>query len=803
MIKKIIVATLLMTFFHLYSFSQDIELRGTVINEKGKPLEDIAVAIKYTNRISFTDREGYFIIDSIPKGEHTLIVNLYSQNKVSLELTLGKDTILSNPIVVKENIVELDEVVIVSKQPIGTPIESLPILEVNASDIRSEIGGSLIQTLEKNPGIKSVGIGSSNSKPLIRGLGFNQVAVIENGIKHEGQEWGADHGLEIDQYSINKLEIIKGPSSFLYGSDALGGVINVNSNTAPSKHTFGGNIDLVGKSNNLHFGGSLNVFGRKDKWFFNFRSTYMDYADYRVPSDTVYIYSYAVDLDKHFVRNTAGKEWSNSLHFGYINNKVKSIFSISNNFSKSGFFANAHGITPINIDETIYDASNRDILLPFQKVNHVKVSNQTNIYLKKHQLIFEIGAQNNFRTEYSKYVAHGYMPAVFPEDLDFSSDLEREYNKSTISFNATDKLMLKNHQLSYGVNASYENNKIGGWGFLIPKYNAYNFGIFVFDRFSINEHLKLLGALRYDFGHTQVESYYDWFESDVIEDGNTYKEKLQKAEDFSRSFNNLSWSIGMDYNINDWRFNVNLGKSFRMPIAKELAANGINYHYFRYEKGNNQLSPEQSYQLDLGVHFKKQKWNIGLTPFVNYFSNYIFLNPTSNYDTYYGAGNQIFEYTQAKVFRTGFELQGEFKPIQQLRFQTGLEYLYSIQLSGTKKYYPLPFSPPTSCIISVSYEPNLWERHLENTFFKINWKVATAQNRIVPPEKTTPAYNVLGISIGTSIKMKKNAIDLSLNVYNLLNQKYLNHTSFYRLIELPEQGRNFVLSIKIPFDFKK
>ncbi len=792
-----------MTFFHLYSFSQGIELNGTIINEKAKPLEDIVVTIKNTNRFFFTDSEGRFTIDSIPKGKHTLIVNLYSKDAVSIELVLDKDTILPNPIIVKEKIVELDEVVIVAKQSIGIPIESLSTLEISASDIRNEVGGSLMQTLENNPGIKSVGIGSSNSKPLIRGLGFNQVAVVENGIKHEGQEWGADHGLEIDQYSIHQLEIIKGPSSFLYGSNALGGVINVKSNTAPAKHTFGGNLDIVGKSNNLHFGGSLNLFGRKDKWFFNFRSTYMDYADYRVPTDTVYIYSYAVNLDKHFVRNTAGKEWNNSLHFGYIHNKIKSTFSISNNFSKSGFFANAHGITPINIDKTIYDASNRDILLPYQKVNHLKISNQTNVYLDKHQLVFEAGIQNNFRTEYSKYVAHGYMPAVFPDDLNFSSDLEREYNKSTISLTATDKLIFKKHQLSYGINSGYENNKIGGWGFLIPNYITYNLGAFVFDKFSINEYLKLLGALRYDFGHIQVESYYDWFESDVTKHGNTYKEKLQKAEEFSRNFNNLSWSIGMSYAKNDWEFSINIGKSFRIPIAKELAANGVNYHYFRYEKGNNQLSPEQSYQLDLGIHVKKQKWDIGLTPFVNYFSNYIFLNPTSDYDTYYGAGNQIFEYTQAKVFRTGFELQGEYRPIQQLRFQTGLEYLYSIQLSGTKKYYPLPFSPPASSIISVSYEPQLWEKRLKNTFFKINWRIVTAQNRIVPPEKITPTYNVWGIAVGTSIKMKKNAMDFSLNVYNLLNQEYLNHTSFYRLIELPEQGRNIVLSIKIPFDFKK
>ena len=792
-----------MVFIQCFCFGQYVKLQGTVANKKGKPLTDVAVAIKDINQLVFTNNEGFFSFDSISKGMHILLINLYEKEVFSLEMVLNEDTILSNPIILKDSTLQLEEVVITGKQLIGNPVESLPIIEINADDIRKEVGGSLIQTLEKLPGIKSIGIGSSNSKPLIRGLGFNQVAVIENGIKHEGQEWGADHGLEIDQYAVDKLEILKGPVSFLYGSDALGGIINIKSNTAPPKHTLVGNIDLVGKSNNLLFGGSFNLYGRSDKWFFNLRSTYLDYADYRVPTDTVYIYSYAVNLHKHFVRNTAGKEWNNSLHFGYISNKVKSIFSVSNNLNKSGFFANAHGIAPISVDQTIYDASNRDILLPYQQVNHFKITNQTSVHLKNHYLNFEMGYQNNLRTEHSKYVAHGYMPPVFPDWLKTPSDLEREYNKNVFSFNTSDRISIKKHQLNYGINTEYQQNKIGGWGFLIPAYTKYSLGAFFFDKYHVNDNITILGALRYDWGFTHILSYYDWFESDGNTNGNIHKEKLQKASDFSKNFNNVSWSAGMIYAKNNWTVNLNIGKSFRMPIAKELAANGINYHYFRYEKGNNNLSPEQSYQLDLGFNIQKEKWNINLTPFVNYFSNYIFLNPTSDYDTYYGAGNQIFEYTQAKVFRTGFELQTAYKPVKQLKIETGMEYLYSIQLSGAKRYYPLPFSPPASCIISVAYEPNLWEKHLTKTFIKMDVKITTAQNRIVPPEKKTLGYNVWGLSVGTSVKTKKDAIDFSLSIYNLFNQKYLNHTSFYRLIELPEQGRNFVLSIKVPFNLRK
>lgn len=801
MIKKIVLVISLMVFISGYCFGQQFKLQGMIRNESKEPLADIAV--KAANQLVFTNNKGIFYFDSLSGGKHTLWIDIYGNTPIYFQLVLEKDTVLPLPFILKNKMMQLGKVIVTSKIPIGTPIESLPTLEINADEIRKEIGGSLMQTLEKNPGIKSIGIGSSNSKPLIRGLGFNQVAVIENGIKHEGQEWGADHGLEIDQYSVDRLAIIKGPSSFLYGSGALGGIIIIKSNMPPLKHSLGGSIDLVSKSNNLQFGSSIHLYGRNDKWFFGIRSTYMNYADYRVPTDTVYIYSYAINLHQNFVRNTAGRALNNRVDFGYLGNKIKSTFSISNNFNKSGFFANAHGITPISVDQQIYDISNRDILPSYQQVNHLKVSNQTTVYFKKHFIAIDVGFQNNFRKEYSKYVAHGYMPPLFPDEMKIPPDLEREYDKNAVTINVSDKIIIKNHSLSFAINTGYQQNKIGGWGFFIPAYENYNFGGFILDKYKLNNNWTFLGALRYDMGNIYIKSYNDWFESEVETNGIIYKEKLEKTQESSRFFNNVSWSAGMVFTKKKWTVMANIGKSFRMPIAKELAANGVNYHYFRYEKGNSQLSPEQSYQLDLGTSWKNEKWNINATPFVNYFSNYIFLNPTSEYDTYYGAGNQIFEYTQTKVFRTGFELQTTYKPIQQLKLTSGLEYLYSIQLSGEKQYYPLPFSPPASGIFSIAYEPKLYGKYLAETYIKVDVKIALAQNNIVPPEQKTPWYQVWGLSVGTSVRMNESKIDIRLSISNLFNQKYLNHTSFYRLIELPEQGRNFVLSIKIPFNLKK
>ncbi len=200
--------------------------------------------------------------------------------------------------------------------------ESLNIEIVNDDYLKQNLGGSLMTSLERLPGITTIDIGSGQSKPVIRGLGFNRVVVVENNIKHEAQQWGADHGLEIDQYAVDNVEVIKGPASLMYGSDAIGGVIDMKNRKLPAENSFGGTIDLSGKTNNDFLGTSISLYGRK-KWFFaDVRATFLDYGDYKVPTDSVDIYSYRAALYKNHLRNTAGKEKDLHFSFGIIQKRV-------------------------------------------------------------------------------------------------------------------------------------------------------------------------------------------------------------------------------------------------------------------------------------------------------------------------------------------------------------------------------------------------------------------------------------------------------------------------------------------------
>ncbi|MGV8138993.1 MAG: TonB-dependent receptor domain-containing protein [Mangrovibacterium sp.] len=473
--------------------------------------------------------------------------------------------------------------------------------------------------------------------------------------------------------------------------------------------------------------------------------------------------------------------------------------------AKAVFFANAHGLEPRNVDTGLHDRSNRDIQYPYQEVNHLKIINKSEWHGNDLNMEMELGFQNNFREEWSQYVSHGYMPAIFPDSLSFPADLERQFDKNVYSGNL--RLSLKpGTDLSVigGVNADFQDNDINGRGFIIPAFTQFTAGTYVFGKYHLSPNSILQAGLRFDYGKTDTDPYSDWFPSPVINNGDTTWSYLQRAPEISRSFNNISWSLGFNRNWKKVSLKANIGKSFRMPIAKELAANGVNYHRFSYEVGDPGLSPEVSWQLDLGAEYNSADFAAGISPFVNYFSNYIFLNPSSEHDRLYGNGNQVFYYMQSEVLRFGGEFHSHYKLTEPLMVGVIGEYVYSEQRSGEKKGFSLPFSPPASLLLNIKYAPQN-QGMLTNPYFSVDYKLVARQNRIVPPEEKTGGCRLVNLSLGGDLTVGNENITVAFQVQNLFNQKYFNHTSYYRLINVPEPGRNFVLNVNIPFNknFKK
>jgi iron complex outermembrane receptor protein len=691
-----------------------------------------------------------------------------------------------------DTIVSLEEVVVEANSRQKMLMKApQSMVSVGQSFLKQNFAGSLMQSLDKIPGVQAMSIGSGLSKPAIRGLGFNRMLVAENGIKHEGQQWGDDHGLEIDQFALDNVEIVKGAGALHYGSDAIAGVLNLKSSYIPSSGVEG-EINLLGRTNNESAGLSARVGGRRNALWYRANLTLIDYADYKVPADSIQYHSYYIKLKDRRLRNTAGKERNGGLHLGYLSGRFLTTFYLSDVYAKSGFFADAHGLE-VRLSEIDYDRSRRDIDLPYHAVNHFKAMNHTSYHIGNEAFPIAIEGdfafQNNFRQEFAEPISHGYMPIP-------PNSLERQYDKNTFTANLCAKFSLaRNHNIHAGFNSEHQHNQRSGWGFIIPDFRTTAWGTFVFDKWKIYDNLIVSGGVRIDYIHTEIDEYRDWYRTPAENGDEEYKIRSEKTE---RNFNSLTWSLGVNYDLNQWIFKANIGKSFRAPIPKELGSDGVNYHIFRYEKGNTNLQPEESYQLDAGANWHNEKLDIQVEPFVNFFPNYIYLNPASDYYE----GLQMYYYTQTRVFRWGFEFNAIYKVISKLELNMSGDYLYSRQLSGDKRGYTLPFSPPASVALGAKYLPQTkWSGR--DGYISVDLRAVALQNEIVPPENATAGYVLLNAAAGRAFALGAGGhtplLKISLQANNLLNRRYYDHTSFYRLIDVPEAGRNF--SIMLGFNF--
>ena len=651
-------------------------------------------------------------------------------------------------------------------------------VQISSDFLQQHFAGSLMQSLEAIPGVKAMAIGSGQSKPVIRGLGFNRLLVAEDGIKHEGQQWGDDHGLEIDQFAIDRAEVIKGPAALLYGSDAIGGVLSLYTNHVPTEPLRGA-VQIFGRTNNEQIGLSAKVEGRHGSWFYRANTTLIDYADYRVPTDSIAYYSYWIRLKDQRLRNTAGSERDGSVMVGYAGYNFHTDIRLSDSYARSGFFANAHGLE-VRLSDIDYDSSRRDIDLPYQWVNHLKVLSHTSWHNDATAVELNLAYQDNRREECSEPVSHGYMPKP-------DSELERRFDKQTYTANLQGRHRVGNHELRGGLSGEHQHNRRGGWGFIIPDFESSAAGVFVTDRWTLRPELIVNAGLRYDYAQTHISEYRDWYETPVDGVG-TY---IERSADRRRHFNSLTWSAGVNWSTGLWVVKANVGKSFRVPIPKELGANGVNYHIFRYERGNATLDPEESYQADATVSWTDETVEVQVEPYVNYFPNYIYLNPTAQYVE----GLQLYHYTQARVLRYGLEAQATYHITPHWQARAQGEYLYARQRSGEKRGYTLPFSTPWSSALALKFTADSRGRD----YVELTARIVGRQDEIVPPEKPTDGYWTLNLAAGKSLRLGGTTLTATLHADNLLDCRYYDHTSFYRLIDVPEPGRNVSLLVGLEF----
>ena len=669
-------------------------------------------------------------------------------------------------------------------------ISALSVEVAEKEFLREHFTGNLTQALEYLPGVRSMDIGAGFSKPMIRGMGFNRISVTENGIKQEGQQWGSDHGLEIDAFNIERVTVRKGPASLLYGSDAMGGVIEITQALAPYEDCVFGEVGLMSKSVNGTLSGSVMLGMKKDAWHIKARYSEKHFGDYSVPTDTIVYLTQRIPIYDRRLKNTAGVERGANLYSEYRKHRYYSNYAVSNTFQKTGFFPGAHGIPDISRVQS--DGNNRNIELPYSMVNHLKATSRQQYTWDNMSASWDIGFQNNHREEWSKFHTH-YGAQSPPDD---NPDKELDFSLNTFSSSLKLRSVSSgDFEHTAGWDAQFQQNRIGGYSFLLPEYDRFTTGIFALSRWRPSAIFSVSGGLRYDYGAVDASSYKDphleaylkkmGFDS---EEAGLYE---WRSYPVNRKFGDYSGSLGFVWNpAKRHLLKANVGHSFRLPGANELAANGVHHGTFRHEQGDTSLLSERGWQFDASYSYEREGMSVSFAPFFSRYDNYIYLKPTGEWSVLPHAG-QIYRYSGAEVVFAGAELSFEAKVLTFLKYSFAGEYVYTYNMD---EHTPLNFSPPASMRNIIAFN------HRKIEFYAELHSIAS-QKRVAKNESITDGANLINVGGSISIPVRSTVVDINLSLRNVLDTKYYNHLSFYRKVEIPEPGRNFQILIKVPFKY--
>ena len=661
---------------------------------------------------------------------------------------------------------------------------TVPVSIIAPQLLRSKAATNIIDAISHQPGISQLTTGGSISKPIIRGLGYNRVVVMSEGVRQERQQWGDEHGVEVDGSSINSVEILKGPASLMYGSDAMAGVVILHPQATLPEGEMKANVSTEYQTNNGLFAYNLSMAGNQKGFVWNARF-----------SDKM-AHAYKNKYDG-YVPGSQFRERAGRLMLG-----------VNKSWGHSRLTWTSYHLTP-GIVEGERDPETGELIcntdnvktyskaLPFQEVKHYKLVWDNSLNLSTGYLKAIIGYQQNRRKEYEE-----------SED-----EYELFFKLHTLTY---DLRYVTNQwngwKLSTGIGGMYQKSGNEGEEYLIPDYRLFDFGIYATATKSLGDRWTLNGGVRYD--HRRMHG------DELIEDGDL------RFTDFSRHFNGLTGSIGAVCNINEhFNLRLNVARGFRTPNMSELASNGVHEGSIRYELGNQQLKAEYSLQADLGLDFTSRYVSAQLALFANRIDNYIF---THRLPEEIEEGYLTYAYTQGDARLLGFEAGVDFHPVHSIHFSNTFSFVDAQQMHASSDTKYLPFTPAPRWTSELKWElfhhshstvnhhhnsNSIHRSLLNNLYIAAGLECYLKQSHIYSAddtETTTPGYALLSLSAGTDINVNgKKIAEFYITADNLLNKAYQSHLNRLKYADVNSitgrrgvfnMGRNVTFKVVIPIN---
>lgn len=795
-------------------------LSGNVTDAKsGEPLASATVYIPDLQTGVITDSAGHYTFKPLPAGSYLIEVRYIGHKTITRNIRIIGS--VKSDFALTENAVEESEVVVTGLSK-ATQIKRspVPIISVSHDFLIKNLSSNVIDAIAKVPGVSTLTTGPNVSKPVIRGLGYNRILTLFDGIRQEGQQWGDEHGIEVDQYSIEKIEVIKGPASLSYGSDALAGVVNLIPYQPAPEGKKVGNITAEYQGNNGMFGGSVMLGGAKNGFEWMGRLSHKQARDYQNKIDGR-VYNTAFNETDANLALGLHKKWGYShLNFSLYNDLQEipdgSRDSATRKFTRQ--ITEADTFRSIVSDEELKSYSISGL---HQHVQHYRLYSGNSFRIGEGRIGVNLGFQSSRRQEFShpEYLS---IPGLDLQLNTYSYDVKYYFPQ------------YDGWSISMGVNGMYQTNDVTrGTEFVIPSYHQFDVGPFVLVKKTIDK-LDIAGGLRYDNRSFHNKALFTNAAPVTGFDQPVYGADTAGADkhfsDYKHNFSGGSGSIGATYNFTDKvSVKANLARGFRAPNISEISANGVHPGTGLYQVGNPDFKPEFSLQEDFGIAYTSRQLVVNFSIFNNVLSNYIYnqrLSSVNGGDSLSHSGTQEFptyKFQQGKVQLYGGELSVDIHPVKPLHFENSMSLVYgnnkstSVKDRNDSNRY-VPFIPPVHGTSEIRYDFEAKSRHLVNGFVKIQLAYYATQNRVYLLDNTeTPTAGYTLFNAGAGVGLTNSKGQVVCNFYlmgnNLFDVAYQDHLSRLKYFEpypndprghygVYNMGRNIGLKVDVPLNFK-
>lgn len=803
-----------------YIYSQN-SLNGIIKNKQNQ--EALPGALIYFPDLKsgvISDAEGKYTINKVPKIKTIIQVQLLGYKTIVKTIDLSNTQQLDFEM--EESVVEADEIVVTGTSH-STELKRnpIPIVTVNSKYLNESSANNIIDALGKVPGISALNTGPNISKPYIRGLGYNRILTLFDGVRQDGQQWGDEHGIEVDQFLIDRIEVVKGPASLIYGSDALAGVVNLLPAPTPPEGQIKGGLISNYQTNNKQFANSLSLSGNNKGFVWGIRASKKQASTYKNKYDgNVFGTKYnETDLNAYLGIN---KSWGYSrINFSIYDNLQEvpdgSRDSSSRKFVKQ--ISEEDTLRPIVTDAEL---NNYKIGVIHQRVQHFRLYIDNHFIVGKSHIDLKLGAQQSKRSEFS-HPQHATIPGLDLVLNTFNYDLKYHLPE------------VKEIEATIGINGMVQQNKNAkATEFVIPNHSLTDFGPFIFIKKSFSK-LDIAGGARYDIRSFKNDALYTSFSRDSeFETETTFNPndttQTKHFDAYAHTFSGFSGSLGMTYTLHkNLSVKFNIARGYRAPNISEISAKGVHPGTGYQQLGDANFKPEFSLQEDFGLLFNSEHITAGIELFNNIISNYIYneklLSLTGGDSIYTESGNsyQVFKFrqTKAQLFGGEFNFDIHPHPLDWLHFENTASFIYAVNLGGngavisdSTKY--LPYIPPFHTNSELRADIKKRIACFNSIYLKVGVQYFAPQDRIYSAygtETKTKGYTLLDVGTGFDVTTKKGTTLCSviISVNNLTDEAYQSNMSRLKYFDnypnnttgrsgIYNMGRNFSFKLTIPIN---